>query len=191
MAVDVEELIITPFKEVVERGRDAAANAQTVEEDDPEVSKQMTKAAQAVVKEGERALKRLQPLWDAHVDKYGEAFREAIRDSDEIAEKRRVLEDLLYDFEDYIESDSFDLDKFTELQAATKSFALDALNIVKRLKCRTTEFEWEPPAATCVWPSTRRDHQFTSLIHTSSGYTGDATPKGRLVDRSWLNEAST
>ncbi|KAM0281459.1 hypothetical protein ACHAQH_003489 [Verticillium albo-atrum] len=129
MAVDVEELIITPFKEVIERGQDAVANAQTAEDDDPELSKQMAKAAQVLIKEGERALKRLQPLWDAHIDKFGDAFKDAIRDSDEIAEKRRILEDLLYDFEDYIDPDSFELDKFTELQAATKSFALDALNI--------------------------------------------------------------
>ncbi|KAM0497693.1 hypothetical protein ACHAP6_006052 [Verticillium nonalfalfae] len=134
MAVDVEELIITPFKEVVERGQDAVTNAQAAEEDDPEMGTQMARAAQALVKEGDRALKRLQPIWDAHVDKFGDAFKDAIRDSDEIAEKRRVLEDLLYDFEDYIELDSFDLDKFVELQAATKSFALHALNIVKRLK---------------------------------------------------------
>ncbi|KAG7117019.1 hypothetical protein HYQ44_006646 [Verticillium longisporum] len=134
MAVDVEELIITPFKEVVERGQDAVTNAQAAEDDDPQMATQMARAARALVKEGDRALKRLQPIWDAHVDKFGDAFKDAIRDSDDIAEKRRVLEDLLYDFEDYIELDSFDLDKFVELQAATKLFALDALNIVKRLK---------------------------------------------------------
>ncbi|KAG7129006.1 hypothetical protein HYQ45_011655 [Verticillium longisporum] len=146
MAVDVEELIITPFKEVVERGQDAVTNAQAAEDDDPQMATQMARAARALVKEGDRALKRLQPIWDAHVDKFGDAFKDAIRDSDDIAEKRRVLEDLLYDFEDYIELDSFDLDKFVELQAATKLFALDALNIVKRLKVEAPQAQRSPMA---------------------------------------------
>lgn len=84
MAVDVDELLITPFEEVVEKGRDAAANAEAAQGDDPELSKQMSKMAQAVVREGERALKRLQPLWDSHVEKYGEAFKESIRANGEL-----------------------------------------------------------------------------------------------------------
>lgn len=53
---------------------------------------------------------------------------------DEIEDKRRKLEDFLYDFEDYIEMDTFDEDKFTQLQALTKSFALHVLDVMKRLK---------------------------------------------------------
>lgn len=81
MAVDVEELIINPFKEVVERGCEALANAEDAQHDDPELSKQMHKSAQAIVREGERALKRIQPLWDSHVDRYGDDFKESMRDN--------------------------------------------------------------------------------------------------------------
>ncbi len=75
MAVDIEELIIAPFREVVERGKEAVAHAEGASEDDEDVSKQMSKAAKAVVREGERALKRLQPLWDSQVEKYGDTFK--------------------------------------------------------------------------------------------------------------------
>lgn len=55
-------------------------------------------------------------------------------DEDELAEKRRVLEELLYDFEDFMEVDTFDSSKFTEVQVAAKSFALDVLDFIKRMK---------------------------------------------------------
>ncbi|KAF6830948.1 sh3 domain containing protein [Colletotrichum musicola] len=134
MAVDVEELIIAPFREVVARGKEAAANAEAAREEDPALVQQMMKSAQAVSKEGERALKRLQPLWDGQVEKHGDCFKDMIGDSDDLAEKRRLLEELLYDFEDFIDADTFDASKFAEVQAATKSFALDILDFIKRVK---------------------------------------------------------
>lgn len=81
MAVDVEELIITPFREVVERGKEAVANAEEAQNDDPEQAKQMMKSAMAITKEGERALKRLQPLWDSQVEKHGDTFKDIIADN--------------------------------------------------------------------------------------------------------------
>lgn len=78
MAIDAEELIIRPFREVVERGKEAVVNAGAAAEEDEEVSQRMGKAANAVVREGERALKRLQPLWDGQVEKYGDAFKEGM-----------------------------------------------------------------------------------------------------------------
>ncbi|KZL77971.1 SH3 domain-containing protein [Colletotrichum tofieldiae] len=137
MAVDVEELIILPFREVVERGKEATTNAEEAQNEDPEQAKQMMKFATMITKEGERALKRLQPLWDNQVEKHGDMFKEIIADNDEIAEKRRVLEELLYDFEDFIEVGTFDSSKFAEVQAATRSFALDVLDSIKRMKIET------------------------------------------------------
>ncbi|KZL85968.1 sh3 domain-containing protein [Colletotrichum incanum] len=134
MAVDVEELIILPFHEVVERGKEAITNAEEAQNEDPELAKQMMKFATIITKEGERALKRLQPLWDNQVEKHGDMFKEIIADNDDIAEKRRVLEEILYDFEDFIELDTFDSSKFIEVQAATRSFALDVLDSIKRMK---------------------------------------------------------
>lgn len=78
MAVDAEELIIQPFRELVQKGKEAAENAIAAEEDDVELSQRMGKAAKAVAREGERALKKLQPLWDSQVEKYGDSFKNSM-----------------------------------------------------------------------------------------------------------------
>ncbi|KAJ0383429.1 hypothetical protein COL922a_010491 [Colletotrichum nupharicola] len=87
-----------------------------------------------VFREGERALKRVQPLWDSQVDKHGDSFKDAVGYNDELTGKRRLLEELLYDFEDFMEADTFDASKFGEIQAATRSFALDVLDFIRRIK---------------------------------------------------------
>lgn len=80
MGLDAEVLILGPFREVAERGKEAITNAQDIDDDgaEHESTRYMLKAAQAVAKEGERALKRLQPLWDGQVGKYGDAFTDAL-----------------------------------------------------------------------------------------------------------------
>lgn len=78
MGVDAELLIIGPFREVAARGKEALVNAQDADDGDNDNAKYMLKAAQGVVKEGDRALKRLQPLWDGQVEKYGDIFISAL-----------------------------------------------------------------------------------------------------------------
>ncbi|TDZ20222.1 hypothetical protein Cob_v006916 [Colletotrichum orbiculare MAFF 240422] len=125
MAIDVDELILAPFREVVDSGRAASASTEAAQDEDAELARQMIKSAQVVSKEGERALGRIRPLWDSQVEKHGDAFKDTIADHDDLAEERRALEELLYDFEDFIEADTFDPAKFAEVQAATRAFALD------------------------------------------------------------------
>ncbi|KAJ0115862.1 hypothetical protein J7T55_004031 [Diaporthe amygdali] len=137
MGVDAEELILNPFQEVVDRGKEAVSNAESAAGEDAELSRLMAKAGVAVVREGERALKRLQPLWDGQVEKYGDAFKDSLSQNAAIEEKRRKLDDLLYDFEDYAEPDTFEPERFTELQAATKSLAMDVIDIIKKMKLDT------------------------------------------------------
>ncbi|KAH8769225.1 hypothetical protein F5883DRAFT_418099 [Diaporthe sp. PMI_573] len=147
MGVDAEELILNPFHEVVDRGKEAVTNAEGAAGEDAELSRLMAKAGVAVVKEGERALKRLQPLWDSQVERYGDAFKESLSQSAAIEEKRRRLEDLLYDFEDYAEPDAFEPERFTELQAATKSLAMDVIDVIKKLKLdNLTTPPYSPPS---------------------------------------------
>lgn len=81
MAVDVEELVIEPFLEIVKRGKEAIVNAEASKDEDVVHSQQVLRSARALVREGERALKRLQPLWDSQVEKHGDAFREAMKDN--------------------------------------------------------------------------------------------------------------
>jgi hypothetical protein len=71
MAVDAEDLLIRPFRDVVALGSAAAANAAN--KGDP-----MSRAAQALVREGERALNKVQVVWKDQVAKHGDNFKEAI-----------------------------------------------------------------------------------------------------------------
>ncbi|KAL7628424.1 hypothetical protein AAE478_002627 [Parahypoxylon ruwenzoriense] len=143
MAIDVEELIIQPFREVAERGKDAIANAEAAASGDSDGngadgdSKRhvtgMLKSARSLVREGERALQRLLPLWKGQVDKYGDTFTEAMRQNEQIIDSQRRLDDLLYDLDDFVEIDSFDAGRFAEVQAASKAFALTLMETIMRL----------------------------------------------------------
>jgi hypothetical protein len=87
MGVDAEELIVRPFREVVDRGNEAVANAEGYADAEnaarSELSERMLRAARAVVREGDRAVKRIQPIWDGQVEKYGDAFKNAMMDQGE------------------------------------------------------------------------------------------------------------
>lgn len=88
MAVDAEELLIRPFRDVVAAGSAALANAAAhaahaahAPRDGPasaEPEDRMTRAAQALVREGERALTKVQSVWNANVDRHGDSFRDAM-----------------------------------------------------------------------------------------------------------------
>lgn len=74
---DVADLVVTPFRDIVDKGRTAVENAG----DD----KVMLKAAQSLVKEGERALKRIEPLCRKHLDEYGSNFLDALKENGELS----------------------------------------------------------------------------------------------------------
>lgn len=79
MAADAEDLLIRPFKDVLAVGTVAAANATHALQDGPgsaERADRMARAAQAVIREGERALAKVQLVWNDHVGKYGDRFTE-------------------------------------------------------------------------------------------------------------------
>lgn len=131
MSEEVERLAIAPFREIVEKGNVAIGNAPNADE---ETSPLMLKAAQNLLREGERALKRIEPLCTKNFDEYGVNFVDAIKENDEIAQYRSELEDLLWDFDDYVEPDEFDAGKFEELQKASRKAAPKIVDILKRMK---------------------------------------------------------
>ncbi|XXG94269.1 hypothetical protein Hte_000523 [Hypoxylon texense] len=131
MADEVERLAIAPFREIVEKGNVAIGNAPDADE---ETSPLMLKAAQNLVREGERAMKRIEPLCHKNYEEYGVNFVDAIKENDEIAQYRSELEDLLWDFDDYVEADEFDAAKFDELQKASRKAAPKIVDILKRMK---------------------------------------------------------
>ncbi|KAG7114680.1 hypothetical protein HYQ44_008135 [Verticillium longisporum] len=131
MAIQTEQLVTRPFSEIIERGNEAIAQAEDVADEDEDVSWRMLKAGQALVKEGERAMKRLAPMVKDQTPEFGDALKDLMTRDGEVKEKQRALDGMLYDFEDYIEVDSFDEAKFKELQAAAKSLALTIMEATR------------------------------------------------------------
>lgn len=83
MSLETDELVIRPLREVVQRGNEAITNAQDAvdgegSEGHDRTAVGLAKAGQTLRKEGERALNRLQPLWDEQVAKYGDDFKKLI-----------------------------------------------------------------------------------------------------------------
>ncbi|KAH7035429.1 uncharacterized protein B0I36DRAFT_318339 [Microdochium trichocladiopsis] len=136
MADEVERLITAPFKEIVEKGNLAVENSKDAPED---VAKAMLKAAQGLIKEGDRALKKMDPLCERHLADYGANFVIAIKENDDISQHRYELENLLWDFDDYIEVDGFEASKFEELQGASRNTAPRILHILKRMRLTAPE----------------------------------------------------
>ncbi|KXJ95405.1 hypothetical protein Micbo1qcDRAFT_157326 [Microdochium bolleyi] len=136
MAEEVERLITAPFREIVEKGGIAVENSKDAADD---VGRAMARAAQGLIKEGDRALKKMEPLCESHLADYGANFVIAIKESDDISQFRYELENLLWDFDDYIETDSFEAGKFEELQAASRNAAPRILHILKKMRLSVPE----------------------------------------------------
>ncbi|KAH6618381.1 hypothetical protein B0J18DRAFT_277749 [Chaetomium sp. MPI-SDFR-AT-0129] len=144
MAPDAEDLLIRPLRDVVTVGNVAATrvapHAVSQSPGSADHADPMSRAAQALVREGERALNKVQLVWRDQLSRYGDVFRETMIQQASIEKRRLDLEDLLWDFEDYTYPDEFDQAKYAALQAATKALALDIVETARRLK-----FEAVPP----------------------------------------------
>jgi hypothetical protein len=71
---EVDDLVVTPFKEIVDKAKTAVENAG-------HGNPVMLKAAQSLLKEGERGVKRIEPLCRKHVDDYGYNFIAFLKDN--------------------------------------------------------------------------------------------------------------
>ncbi|KJZ79231.1 hypothetical protein HIM_01382 [Hirsutella minnesotensis 3608] len=140
----VINLVITPFRLIVEKGNVAARNS--------ELSQPMLRAAGDLAKEGERALKCLAPICWKYFDEYGLHFVDALREHAEIRRYREGLNDLLYDFDDYVVADGFVLDRYVELQALTRCAAPKIYDCILRLKIATPVRDETPLSPPCSPP---------------------------------------
>ncbi|KAI2602842.1 hypothetical protein GGR54DRAFT_653198 [Hypoxylon sp. NC1633] len=198
MADEVERLAIAPFREIVEKGKIAIKNAPNA---DQVTSPLMLRAAQSLVREGERALKRIEPLCTKNLEEYGVNFVDAIKEngkdhlhysrdsngsikspeltiplaSDEIAQYRSELEDLLWDFDEFVEADDFDSTKFDELQKASRKAAPKVVDILKRMKLVA-------PAPTSVQGSSTRGSIIPDQINHSHYGQYPPNPSSIVVD---------
>lgn len=74
MDESIRDLILAPFRDLVAQGRIACGNADVANNDD------MRTMAQSLVREGERALKRLEPLCQKKYSDFGAVFMNALKD---------------------------------------------------------------------------------------------------------------
>jgi hypothetical protein len=89
---------------------------------------------------------------------------------DEIAEYRTQLNDLLWEFDDFIDdADSFDADKFTELQAMSRKAAPKIYDILMRMKLETPYDDLSPVGSLPLSIGTQQ--QSPALRHSTAFFT--------------------
>ncbi|KAG6005575.1 hypothetical protein E4U21_007834 [Claviceps maximensis] len=177
----VDELAVKPFREVVEKGKLALENATGCQD--------MTNEALRLVKVGERCLTRVETSCRKLYNEYGNNFIIALRENVDITKYRTQLTDLLWDFDDYIEVDTFEVTKFQELQALDREVAPKIYNILITMKLEVPAHSLShlsPPSS----PHPHSPHlasestsqnplglvSSTSTRGSISGSQGDATP---------------
>ncbi|EJT77809.1 hypothetical protein GGTG_02914 [Gaeumannomyces tritici R3-111a-1] len=175
-----EALVLSPFREIVLKAKAAAENAQTAAENSNETNiqdgaKELARAAHRLEREGERALLKIEPLCKKQLDTCGQNFVDALKDDDDIAAYRTQLNDLLWEFDDYVELQDFDEAKFAELQALSRGYAPKIVDILIRMKLEPAEPAAPPPLLESdTRPASSRgsllaDHPARSSMTSQSG----------------------
>ncbi|KAG5926465.1 hypothetical protein E4U42_003286 [Claviceps africana] len=123
---DVVELVLTPFSDIVAKAQNAAAIAGAQEP-------QMFEAAEALRKEGQRALNRLVPLYRKIVKQHGMDCANAVKMNEDIVCIHLELTDVLWEFDDYLSVEGFDKGKYGELQSLCRRLAPKMYNILVRM----------------------------------------------------------
>lgn len=71
----MDDLVLAPWKEILLQGTVAVRNAGTAGDE------RMLKVARGLVREGERALKKLGPLCQKNAEEFGTSFVNALKDN--------------------------------------------------------------------------------------------------------------
>ncbi|KAL2152833.1 hypothetical protein VTH82DRAFT_3988 [Thermothelomyces myriococcoides] len=136
-----EEFLIRPLRDVVSIGKKAVASTTlaplqtpgSVGHADP-----IAVAAHALLREGQRALNRVQSVWRDQASTYDDSVRSVIVRQASIEKKRSRLEDLLQSFHDTTQLEDIDGARYVTLRAAARAYALDIVETAKRLQLETT-----------------------------------------------------
>lgn len=193
----VDELVIQPFREVVEKGKQAVANANA-NENARDCRQDMIKEAERLVKVGERGLSRIETSCRKLHNEYGNAFIIALKENDEITECRKQLTDLLWDFEDYIDPDTFDAVKFQELQALNREAAPKVYNLLITMKLEASSLlysQLSPPSS--PHPSTLSpiqptpQHSFPLIPSPQASMAAFHTDAPSVVEHPEVKDATT
>ncbi|GKT48565.1 uncharacterized protein ColSpa_08746 [Colletotrichum spaethianum] len=180
----VADLVTGPFKEVVEKGSLALENAGD--------NKEMHSESQKLVKGAERILKIIEPLCERHLEEYvgatkGPALLEFLTDCgvDEIAEYRSQMTDMLWDFDDVVEEDAFEKEKYVELRELCKKAGLRTGEILKRMKLEAAPREQpvvspvatSPPAETATQDRDLKSQNTTQKLLQEEEQALEPSPK--------------
>ncbi|KAK1699761.1 SH3 domain-containing protein [Colletotrichum godetiae] len=153
----VKDLVTGPFQEVVEKGTVALGNAG----DD----RDMLSESQKLVKGAERILKIIEPLCLRHLEESGVNFIDALKDDNEIAEYRSQMTDMIWDFEDVIDAETFEKEKYVELRELCKRAGLRTGEILKRMRLEPAPRE--QPLIPIIATSPPATHETQDQGHTS------------------------
>ncbi|KAG6012053.1 hypothetical protein E4U54_007754 [Claviceps lovelessii] len=123
---EVVELVLTPFNDIVAKAQNAAAIAGTQKP-------LMAKAAEVLMKEGQRALNRLVPLYQKIVKQHGVDCVVAVKGNEDISRVHFELTDVLWEFDDYLSIEGFNEAKYVELQSLCRKLAPKMYNILVRM----------------------------------------------------------
>ncbi|OAA46426.1 RING finger domain-containing protein [Cordyceps fumosorosea ARSEF 2679] len=183
MGDEVDVLSLKPFRDVVEHANTALENAG-----DNEV---MRKAAKKLLREGEKAVKLIEPQCTKRHTEYGDNFLHALRENEDIKDPRAKLGRLIYGFDEYVEEDEFEADKYTELQGLTRETALKMYEILISMKLEATLLggnllysflnESSPPSSPIPPPNFRIPPTPTRLSVQSATCAPSSTPAGAPI----------
>ncbi|KAF5594058.1 hypothetical protein FPANT_4941 [Fusarium pseudoanthophilum] len=145
MATASDHVLLRPFNDVTKWAKLALSHASG--HDYQQTS--LNQSSQSLLREGERALRRLVPLLAVSSPQLTEFLRYLTLRHEDVICQVRSIDILLYDFEDFIEPQTFDKAKFDELQAATKELAITLVEEITRF---TTKSALESPPAPSKFP---------------------------------------
>ncbi|CAJ0544051.1 Ff.00g040580.m01.CDS01 [Fusarium sp. VM40] len=136
MATPSDHVLLRPFYDVVKWAKYALFQ----DKDDVGHSDKLTslnQSSQLLLREGERALRRLTPLLATPSRQLTDFLKDLTLHNEDVVCQVRSIGILLYDFEDFIEAQTFDKAKFDELQAATKELAITLVEEITRFTTRS------------------------------------------------------
>ncbi|KAF4444936.1 hypothetical protein FACUT_273 [Fusarium acutatum] len=145
MATPSDHVLLRPFNDVTKWAKFALSQASGHLDHDYQQTS-LNQSSQSLLREGERALRRLVPLLAASSPQLTEFLRHLTLCHEDVICQVRSIDILLYDFEDFIEPQTFDKAKFDELQAATKELAITLVEEITRFTTKSALESSPPPS---------------------------------------------
>ncbi|KAM7206892.1 hypothetical protein V8F20_002598 [Naviculisporaceae sp. PSN 640] len=161
MADDIHNLVLSPFRDIVSKGNQALGNA-TLGSSEP-----MIKAAQSLVNNAERALKKIEPVCERQFKEHQSAFIDALKENDDITHYREQLNDTIWDLDDSLDVDTFNAEIYTKLQTLIRTAALKISDIVVRMKLERQQQEHPRLPETPITPISERPRTPSIIVSPS------------------------